>query len=135
MFQYFRLDFVKIVKNSKDIRDVFISKKKLVVFVGKVEFLVLNLQVQFLWFVYFYSKLLFFYKQVNVISLRVLDYCSKYVLNDFIDLSFRGSCDYIYDFFCERCEELKIVLFDIQAVILNSRFESENEKDDVFYVF
>ena len=110
-------------------------KKKSAVLAAKVEPLALNSQVQSLSFVYFYSKLLFFYKQVNVTSSRVPDHCSKYALNDPTDSSFRGSCDHTHDLLCERCEELKTVLSDIQAAILNSPFESENEKDDALHVF
>lgn len=97
--------------------------------------LALNSQVQSLWFVYFYSKLLFFYKQVNVTSSHVPDHCIKYALNDPTDSSFRGSCDHTHDLLCQRCEELKSVLSDIQAAILNSPFESENERDDALHVF
>jgi len=129
MFQYPRLDLVKIAKNPKDTRDVSTPKKsQQFPSAAKVEPLDLNSQVQSLWFVYFYSKLLFFYKQVNVTSSRVPDHCIKYALNDPTDSSFRGSCDHTHDLLCERCEELKTVLSDIQAAILNSPFESENEK-------
>ena len=83
----------------------------------------------------FYSKLLFFYNQVNVTSSRVPDHYSKYALNDPTDSSFRGSCDHTHDLLCEQCEELKTVLSDIQAAILNNPFESENEQDDALHVF
>ena len=78
---------------------------------------------------------MFLYNQVNVTSSRVPDHCSKYALNDPTDSSFQGSCDHTHDLLCERCEELKTVLSDIQAAILNSSFASENEKDDALDVF
>ena len=81
------------------------------------------------------SNLLFFCNQVNVTSSGVPDHCRKYALNDPTDSNFRGSCDHTHNLLCERCKELKSVLSGNQAAILNSPFESENEKDDALHVF
>ena len=109
------------------------SEKKIAVLAAKVEPKALTNRSSLLWV--FYSKLFFFYNQVNVTSSRVPDHCSKYALNDPTDSSFRGSCDHTHDILCKQCEELKTVLSDIQAAILNNPFELENEQYDALHVF
>ena len=76
---------------------------------------------------------MFFFTQINITTSRVPDHCSKYALSDPKDSNFANSCDHNHDLLCERCEELKTALSDVQAAILNCSFETENEKEDALY--
>ena len=78
---------------------------------------------------------MFFFTQINITTSRVPDHCSKYALSDPKDSNFANSCDHNHDLLCERCEELKTALSDVQAAILNCSFETENEKEDALYEF
>ena len=79
---------------------------------------------------------IFLIKQVNVSRYsRVADHCTQYALSDSTDQSFKSTCAHDHDLLCQRCQDLKDVLSDINMAIQNSQFEDEYDKEDAPYTF
>ena len=77
---------------------------------------------------------IFLIKQVNVSRYsRVADHCTQYALSDSTDQSFKSTCAHDHDLLCQRCQDLKDVLSDINMAIQNSQFEDEYDKEDALY--
>ena len=72
---------------------------------------------------------IFLIKQVNVSRYsRVADHCTQYALSDSTDQSFKSTCAHDHDLLCQRCQDLKDVLSDINMAIQNSQFEDEYDQ-------
>ena len=79
---------------------------------------------------------IFLIKQVNVSRYsRVADHCTQYALSNSTDQSFKSTCAHDHDLLCQRCQDLKDVLSDINMAIQNSQFEDEYDKEDALYTF
>ena len=79
---------------------------------------------------------IFLIKQVDVSRYsRVADHCTQYALSDFTDQSFKSTCAHDHDLLCQRCQDLKDMLRDINMAIQNSQFEDEYDKEDALYTF
>jgi hypothetical protein len=65
------------------------------------------------------------------------DHCRKFALSDPTDEQFQELCSHEHSLFCERCEDLKGTLYDIEQKIcsFSSHMYSEDQKGDFLYDF
>ena len=68
-------------------------------------------------------------------AVRVADHPTRYALSDSTDPSFKSTCSHDHDLLCQRCQDLKDVLSDINTAIQRCQFEQEYDKEDVLYTF
>lgn len=63
------------------------------------------------------------------------DHCRNFALSDPTDKLLQESCNHEHSLFCERCEDLKEVVSDIEETVQNnsSKFFSSEHKDDLLY--
>ena len=52
-----------------------------------------------------------------------------------MDPSFKSTCSHVHDLLCQRCQDLKDVLSDINMAIQKNQFEQECDRDDTLYTF
>ena len=65
------------------------------------------------------------------------DHCRKFALSDLTDQLTQELCFHDHSLFCERCEDLKAVLYDIENKIhsFSNNMYSEDQKGDFLYDF
>ena len=79
---------------------------------------------------------IFLIKQVNVSRYsRVADHCTQYSLSDSTDQTFKSTCAHDHDLLCQRCQDLKDVLSDINMAIQNSELKMSMTKKMLFTPF
>ena len=64
-----------------------------------------------------------------------LDHCRRFALSDPTDKLLQESCDHEHMLFCERCEDLKQVISNIEETIQknSNKFFSGEQRDDLLY--
>ena len=65
------------------------------------------------------------------------DHCRSFALSDSKLTCFQNSCNHEHNFFCDRCEELKFVLSEIENIIQthSSTMYSNEQKEDYMHDF
>jgi hypothetical protein len=64
---------------------------------------------------------------------KVADHCALYALSDSLNPLLNRRCNHEHNHRCDRCEQGKIVLGDIQTAVMNSPFTTADEKNNVVY--
>ena len=80
--------------------------------------------------------MLTFVNQVHITdSSPVAEHCSTYSLSDPSDADHRQLCAHIHDQKCDQCTGLSSALSDIEKLLREIPFRSEDDRDEAFYLY
>lgn len=63
------------------------------------------------------------------------DHCSVYVLSDPNEAVFKQQCDHQHEEQCDQCQSINVVLKDITQAVQDTAFRSEEERDEMLYLY
>lgn len=67
-------------------------------------------------------------------SSPVADHCSTFSLSDPSDADLKQSCSHVHNETCDQCTSLALVLRDIEKLLAEVLFASEDDRDEAFYL-
>ena len=62
------------------------------------------------------------------------DHCTVFALSDKSDADFRKECDHSHEEVCDQCEALDAAVNDIENVVQNTAFDSDDDKEEYLYL-
>ena len=68
-------------------------------------------------------------------SSPVADHCSTFSLSDPSDADLKQSCSHVHNETCDQCTSLALALRDIEKLLTEVLFASEDDRDEAFYLF
>jgi len=68
-------------------------------------------------------------------SSPVADHCSTFSLSDPSDADLKQSCSHAHNETCDQCTSLALALRDIEKLLTEVLFASEDDRDEAFYLF
>lgn len=68
-------------------------------------------------------------------SSPVADHCSTFSLSDPSDADLKQSCSHVHNETCDQCTSLALALRDIEKLLAEVLFASEDDRDEAFYLF